>query len=370
MLNYLLKKEFLQFFRNPFLPKFVVAFPFMAMLIFPLVSNFDVKNINLAVIDNDKSNYSRHLVEKIIASGHFKLCEQFDSYSPALEEVEKEKIDVILEIPPFFEKNLISEQQTRLMISANAINIMKGGMGGAYLQTIISEYNSALQTQMLQTTMSFGGEQIAVKPAFRFNQTLNYRFFIIPAILVMMMSILCGFLPALNIVGEKESGTIEQINVTPIKKFTFILSKLTPYWVVGFLVLTIAIIVARVFYGFAPKGNIALLYFFIFLYITGFSGFGLIISNIASNVQQAMFIMFFFLLTFVLLSGLFMPFDNMPVWTQMIGHISPLKYIIQVVRLIFLKGSGFLEMLPQFFALSALAVGFNAWAVLSYRKKN
>ena len=370
MLKYLLEKEFKHFFRNPFLPKLGFGLPFFAMLIFPLVANFEVKNINLGIIDNDKSNASRFLTEKIISSGNFKLYGVYTTYNEALEQVEKENIDIILEIPQAFEQKLIREQETRLMVSANAINIMKGGMGGAYLQNIIANYNQSLQAELVQPVFSFGGPQITVKPAYRFNQTLNYKFFIIPAVLVMIMAIICGFLPTLNIVSEKESGTIEQINVSPIKRFTFVISKLIPYWVIGFAVLTIGIIVARFVYSFAPAGNILLLYFYILIFISSFSGFGLVVSNYATNIQQSMFIMFFFMLTFILLSGLYTPFDNMPLWTQILGSFSPLKYIIEVVRLIYLKGSGLLEMLPQLGALCTMAIGFNYWAIVSYRKKN
>jgi ABC-2 type transport system permease protein len=192
----------------------------------------------------------------------------------------------------------------------------------------------------------------------------------IPALMIMILAIICGFLPALNIVGEKENGTIEQMNVTPVSKFKFIISKLIPHWVVGFVSLTICFVVARLFYNLIPAGSILTIYILASVFVLAFSGFGLVVSNYAKTLQQAMFMMFFFVLTFIFMSGLYTPVENMPQWAQIISHFSPLKYMIQVLRLVYLKGSGFTELLTQFFALSAFAIFFNGWAVISYRKSS
>ena len=186
--------------------------------------------------------------------------------------------------------------------------------------------------------------------------------------MVMMMAMICGFLPALNIVSEKEIGTIEQINVTPVKRFTFILAKLIPYWVIGFVVLTICFGVALLVYGLVPAGNILTIYLFASIFVLAFSGFGLTISNFATTVQQAMFLMFFFVMTFIFLSGLYTPVASMPHWAQAISIFSPLKYFIQVMRSVYLKGSGFGELAVHFYALCGFAFFFNVLAVVTYRK--
>lgn len=192
----------------------------------------------------------------------------------------------------------------------------------------------------------------------------------VPAILVMVLAMVCGFLPALNIVNEKEKGTMEQMNVTPVKRLTFIFAKLVPFWVAGYFVFSLAIFIAYFMWHLYPIGSIGLLYVFATIFILSFSGFGLVISNYASTVQQAMFMMFFFVITFIFMSGLYTPIENMPGWAQMISHFSPLKYIIQVLRMVYLKGSGFMDLLPSFIALSSFALFFNGWAVLSYRKSS
>jgi ABC-2 type transport system permease protein len=186
----------------------------------------------------------------------------------------------------------------------------------------------------------------------------------------MLLTMISGFLPALNIVGEKEAGTIEQMNVTPVKKFMFVLAKLIPYWIIGFIVLTICMGLAALVYGIYPVGSLLMIYFFASIYILVVSGFGLVVSNYSNTMQQAMFVMFFFVMVFILMSGLFTPVSSMPDWAQKITIFNPLKYLMQVMRLVYLKGSAFGEMIPQFLALCGFALWLNTWAVISYRKSN
>lgn len=368
MLKFLLEKEIKQLRRNKFLPRIIIAMPFMALLILPLAANFEVKNINLSVVDNDHSGYSTRLIQKIISSGYFRLTNNSSNYKDALRSIELDEADIILEIPSHFEVELVKEKSARVMVSANTVNGTKGGLGSAFLVSTISDFSSDIRTEWLQPGSGPQTPSFAILPLYRYNPLLRYPVFMVPAIMVMMMAMICGFLPALNIVSEKESGTIEQINVTPVKRFTFILSKLIPYWVIGFVVLTICFGVAMVFYGLIPAGNVLTIYLFASVFVIAFSGFGLTISNFASTVQQAMFMMFFFVMTFVFMSGLYTPVANMPHWAQVISIFSPLKYFIQVMRAVYLKGSGFGELIVQFYALCGFALFFNALAVLTYKK--
>jgi len=369
MLRYLLEKEFKQFFRNSFLPRLVIILPFVGLAIFPLVATMEVENLALAVVDNDRSNTSRQMIEKVISSGYFKMSGYFDNSQAALQSIEKGDADLLLEIPPKFEENLNRENTGTVMISANAVNGMKGGLGSAYLTGIIADFNRNLIIKQIPE-IAKDTPAVEVRPLFRFNPNLNYRAFMIPALIAMMLAIICGFLPALNIVSEKENGTIEQMNVTPVSEFTFILSKLIPYWAAGFVVILLCMLTAFIFYGMFPKGSILLLYLFAVVFVLSFSGFGLIVSNYAKNIQQAIFIMFFFVITMIFISGLYTPYQNMPEWAQVLGNVSPLKYFIQVLRMIYLKGATFMDMQHLFYPLCALALFFNGWAVLSYRKKS
>lgn len=368
MLRYLLEKEFKQIKRNKFIPRLIFIMPLFAMIVFPYAANFDVKNINLSVIDNDKSSYSQELIQKVQSSGYFRISDVSGTYEEAMKSVEADKSDVILEIPLNFERDLVKNQTAALMISANAVNGNKGGLGSAYLTNIIMDFNNEIRIDLMKLVNKVSVPAMELVPLYRYNPTLRYEVFMVPALLVMILAMITGFLPALNIVAEKQSGTIEQMNVTPVKKWTFILSKLIPYWVIGYVVMTIAMGIALFYWGLKPSGSLLTIYLFASLFIVAFSGFGLVISNYATTVQQAILMMFFFMLTFIFLSGLYTPVENMPQWAQMISNISPLKYLMQVFRLVYLKGSSFGDLHRQFFALISFATLFYTWAILSYRK--
>jgi len=368
MLKYLLEKEFKQIRRNPFLPRMILVFPFMVLLVFPWAANFEIRSLNLCVIDNDHSTLSGQMIRKVSSSGYFKLTVVAGNYRQALSSVEKNKADIILEIPAHFERDLTRDQASKLMISANAVNGTTGGLGSYYLSGIIQNFSADFQKKWLQPAGNATIPVIEMVSSYRFNPHLNYRIYMVPALMVMLLTMICGFLPALNIVGEKEAGTMEQMNVTPVTRLTFIFSKLLPYWIIGFIVITISFGVAWMIYGLTPAGSLLTVYLFAAIYILGLSGFGLVISNYSETMQQAMFVMYFFIIILILMSGLFTPVQSMPEWAQWITAFNPLKYFMQVMRLVYLKGSGISELTNQLMALSAFALFFNSWAVLNYRK--
>lgn len=374
-IKFLIEKEFKQLFRNPFLPRMILIFPCMIMLLMPWAASLEIKNINLNVVDNDHSILSRKLVDKIGASTYFRLNGVSQSYNEGLKEIERGTADIILEIPRNFEKDWITGNSPHVLVAANAVNGTKGGLGSAYLSAIVAGYSTELieaqGSKSLAKPISVNKQALAnveVTTLNLFNPNLDYKLFMVPALMVMLLTLLCGFLPALNIVSEKEVGTIEQINVTPIGKFTFILAKLIPYWVVGFLVLTLCFALAWLLYGIFPAGSFLIIYLFAVLFVLGISGFGIVISNYSATMQQAMFVMWFFLLILILMSGLFTPIRSMPQWAQWITVLNPLKYLMQVMRAVYLRGSVLSKLFPQLIALILFAVFFNSWAVKSYRK--
>lgn len=332
----------------------------------------EIKNVNLCVVDNDHSSYSSRLGRKAVASGDFHMVEMCSSYDEAMENIEEGSADLILEIPPFFEKELMRGEGSRVLISANTVNGTKGALGSSYLSAIVTDFAGEIRDETGVTE----GSDVGITPAVevviqnRFNPHLDYKVFMIPALMVMVMTMLCGFLPALNIVSEKEKGTIEQINVTPVSKFTFILAKLVPYWIIGFVVLTICFALVALVYGLFPEGNLFTIYLFAVLYVLTVSGCGLLVSNYSDTMQQAMFVMFFFIMVLLLLSGLFTPVNAMPEWAQWITVFNPLKYFMQVMRLVYLKGSSIADLYMQLGALLTFALVINCWAVLSYRKNS
>lgn len=368
MLKYLLEKEFRLIRRNPFMPRVIVGFPVMMMLLMPLAANFEVKNINLAVVDSDRSPRSAELVQKALSSGYFTLALDTSSYGEAREAIERGDADAVLEIPPRFERDLISGKKASVMISANGVNQIKAGLGSSYLAGIVNDYAAAVRAKMVAPLPEPLAPWFTIVPRFLYNPFLLYTVFMVPALVVMLLTMLCGFLPALNIVGEKERGTMEQMNVTPVTRFQFIIAKLIPHWFIGFVSLTIGLLVARFVYGLNPRGGVATIYAYAAVFMLAMTGFGLVVSNYAKTVQQAMFMMFFFVITWIYLSGLYTPVGGMPGWAQAISRLSPLRYVIAVLRSVYLKGSGFADLWKELLALLAFAAFFNGWAILSYRK--
>jgi len=370
MIKYLLKKEFKQIIRNPFLPKMIFMFPLMVLLVFPWAASYEIKNLNLSVVDNDHSTYSRRLIQTVTSSQYFRLTDNSTSYSQALKSIESNKADIILEIPQNFEKSIINRESVKVMFSANSVNGMKGGIATTYLSMIVAEFNRTLVSELYPEAASNASSIIQIDTQFRFNKHLNYQVFMVPALMVMILTLLCGFLPAVSIVFEKELGTMEQINVSPVPKITFILAKLIPFWIIGFIVITIGFTVSWLDYGLIPVGHFYHIYIFAAIYILAISGMGIVISNYAQTLQQAMFIVFFFMMLFIMLSGLYTPVDSMPEWAKWIAAFNPLKYLMAVMRSIFLKGSNFSQLKSDLAILIGFAVFFNGFAILSYKKTN
>ena len=367
-LKFLLEKEFKQIWRNKFLIRVIFLLPLLSLALLPMVANFEIKNNNLAVVDHDHTPLSELLIKKITSSGHFRLVTVTSGYKKALKDVEQDRADVIIEIPAFFEKNLMTNYSAELLVSANAVNAVKGALGSSYLAQIINNFSTELRNKYLASNSRLQASSFEIVPRYDFNPHLEYKYSMIPAIIMMILGMISGFLPALNIVGEKERGTIEQMNVTPVKRLPVILSKLIPYWVIGFIVLTICFIVAWIIYGMVSVGGYLEIYLFATIFVLAFSGLGLVISNYANTIQQAMYLMFFFVINFIFLSGLYTPISSMPQWTQVMSFFSPLRYMIEALRSIYLKGSSFIDLWHQFVALIGFAGLFNLWAVYSYRK--
>ncbi len=368
-LKFLLQKEFRQIFRDKSILRVIFMMPALQLLVLPWAADYEVKNINLAVVDNDHSDYAQKLISKITASGYFKLDKYTASYNDAMHEIENNNADIILEIPASFEKNLVNESSSGLFIAVNAINGVKAGLGASYLQTIIQNFNADIRMQWIQQPRFNTETTINVTYSNWFNPLMNYKFFMVPGILVLLVTMVGSFLAAMNIVKEKEIGTIEQINVTPIKKYHFILGKLIPFWVLGLVILTIGLLIAYLAYGIIPAGSFFTIYIFAACYLLAVLGLGLLISTYSSTQQQAMLISFFLIMIFVLLSGLYTPISSMPAWAQWITKFNPVSYFIEVMRMVVLKGSSIGDITYNIFIVLAFAVVLNTWAVLSYRKR-
>lgn len=363
-LSFLIEKEFLQMRRNAFVTRLILVFPVVIMCVMPWVMNMEVRGIAVDVVDNDRSPVSAALAHRIEASEYFSFNGQKASYAEAMDDVENGAADAVVEIPPHYGRDLAMGLRPRVLVATNAVNGTKGTMGSAYLASVVAQHVSEL------AGTGNKAEAGKVSALYLYNKHLNYKLFMIPSLLAILVMMVCGFLPALNIVAEKECGTIEALNVTPVGKAEFILAKLVPYWAVALVVMTVCLALAWAVYGVASAGSLWLVYLLAMLLAFVFSGLGLVVSNHNETMQQAVFVMWFVVVCLLLLSGLFTPVRSMPHWAYLTTYVNPMNYFIEAIRTVFVRGGGFSEIARQVAALAVIAAGMNAWAVASYRKNH
>jgi ABC-2 type transport system permease protein len=369
---FIIQKEFKQIFRNKGMLPIIFVLPLIQLLILSNAASFEIQNIKFSYIDHDHSAASRELISKFQASKSFIIVNQFNTKEEANLEMQKGSVDIILEIPTQFEHNLITDKTTTLSVSINAIDGASAGVENVYISQIIGTYNQKIQSHLLQyKDDSFVIPQdIVTIPSFWYNNTLNYKTYMVPGILVLLVTMITLFLSAMNIVREKEIGTLEQINVTPIQKHQFIIGKLFPFWILGLVILTVGLLIAKLVFNVPMLGNLGLIYGFTAVYLLLILGMGLFISNHSDTQQQAMFISWFFMVIFILMSGLFTPIESMPQWAQNITLFNPIRYFVEIVRMVMLKGATFTDITTQFSIITGYAVVLNTLAVLSYKKVN
>lgn len=368
-LKFLLQKEFRQIFRDPAIIRMILMMPIVQLVLLPLAANYEVKNVKLAIVDHDHSSYTQQMINKITASGYFQLTGVSNSYNDEMKLIEKDEADIILEIPAQFERTIVKEYEAPLFMAVNAINGTRANLGSAYLQNIIRNYNQDIRMQWIQMPRFNQLPLIDITYSDWYNPHMNYRLFMVPGILAVLLTMVGAFMTSLNIVKEKEVGTIEQINVTPIRKHHFILGKLIPFWIMGLVVLTLGFGVARIVYGIIPLGSYVTIYIFAMVYLLTVLGLGLLISTYANTQQQAMLISFFLMMIFVLLGGLYTSIDSMPQWAQWITKFNPIAYFIEVIRMVVIKGSTLKDISNQIFIMFGFAIVLNGWAIFNYKKR-
>lgn len=366
VLLFALRKEFIQIFRDKMIVPMIILMPIIQLTILPFAADLDVRHLKVIVVDNDHSSYSRRLINKISSTDLFEIYKASPSYKDAMRELGQNNADIILQIPANFERDLVRENASNVSISADAVNGVKAGLGTSYLNAILMNFNQQILVDWTSDNESF--MPVDIKYSFWYNPFTSYRKFMVPAILVLLLTTITGFLSALNIVREKEEGTIEQINVTPLKRWQFILGKQIPFLVIGTLIFTIGLLIQRYVYGIHIAGNIGTLYLFAVIYIIAILGLGLLISAVSNTQQQSMFVAYFFIMIFILLSGLFTNVESMPRWAFFFADMIPMTHFMHAVRAIVIKGSSFLDLWKDIIYIAVFAVIINTAAILSYKK--
>lgn len=365
---YLIRKEFIQIFRNKFIGRAIFGVPIIQMLILVPAVTFEIKSIDLSVIDRDMSTASKNLIYQLEGSTFFKIKYLTFSEDKANLLLNEDKIDLILQIPSGFGKDLETGKPGKLLASVNAINAMNAQLSWAYLSGVVRDYNANMIVENISNFTPSGIPLININNRYWFNELLNYKYYMLPGILGILVTAIGFLLAGLNLVREKEIGTIEQINVTPVRKHQFIIAKMVPFLIIGLADLVIGLVIGKLAFNIPFEGSIALLFLCATIYLIAVLGFALFISTFSGTQQQFMFIAFFFMIIFILMSGIFTPLESMPVWAQKIDLINPVSYIMRINRMVMLKGSTIKDISMDIISLGLIAIFFTAFAVRRYRK--
>ncbi len=365
---YLIRKEFIQIFRNKFIGRAIFAVPIVQMLILVPAITFEIKSVNLCVIDKDLTSESRGLISKLEGSTFFKVTNSIFSESEANNLMHRNKCDLILQIPSGFGKNIGTGNPGKLLVAVNAINASTAQLSWAYLSGVIRDYNMNIITKNTFTALVAPIPQIQMTNRYWYNEMLNYKHYMLPGILVILVTAIGFLLAGLNLVREKEIGTIEQINVTPVKKYHFIISKMVPFLIIGLIDLALGLLIGRFAFKVPFEGSILVMFLGATIFMIAILGLALFISTFSGTQQQFMFIAFFFMMIFILMSGIFTPYESMPGWAQKFNLINPVAYLMRINRMVMLKGSTIYDISRELYSLLAIAVAFSFFAVSRYRK--
>jgi ABC-2 type transport system permease protein len=364
----LLVKEFKQIFRNRTLLPLIFVVPVVQMILLTYAASLEMKGISMAVVDQDYSQASRLLVSRFEGSPFFEINLTTNSYQEAVKELTDDHVDVILHMQHDFEKSLYSEKETDLQLVVNAINTTEAGLINTYCAQIIADFNGQVRAEWFGFDGAGSITALEIIPRYWYNPLLDFKIYMFSGILVIIVTLIGMLLTALNLVREKEMGTTEQINVTPIRKYQFLMAKLIPFMIIALFELAFGLMVGRLLFGLPMVGSLGLLFLFTVIYLLAVLGIGLFLSTISNTQQQLMYMAFFFMLTFILMSGVFTPAESMPAWAQKVNLANPVAYFMKVIRMILLKGSEFRDITREFYSLCIYATLILTLAITNYRK--
>ena len=355
----------------------VLVFPIVQLLILSNAATFAIRDTPTYVVDLDRTGVSRGLVERFTASGHFRVLGASPSPDLANEALLAGTVTMVLIVPHDFERSLVRTGQASVELSVNAEKGSAAGIVNAYAARVLASYSSELATRFRPSGRAEssreggpnGGPRIDVHVRSWYNATLNYHHYMVPAILVALVTMIGTLLTAQNIAREKELGTLEQLNVTPITRGQFIAAKLLPFWALALLELGLGLLVGIWVFGVPVRGSVLLLFGVAAVYLAVALGIGLWISTLVETQQQAMFVAFFIMNVYLLMSGLFTPIDSMAPWVQVVSQLNPVRHFVTISRAVLVKGAGIKEIARPFALLVAYAVVVLTFAIRQYKKR-
>jgi ABC-2 type transport system permease protein len=369
---FLVRKEFLQIFRDHTTVFQIFLIPVIQLLVLSNAATFDVKQVRMLVVDEDRTTVSAGLVQRLGAGRQFKIVR----YEPSDGSVEHALLDrevtAVLHIPRRFEHDLVRLGRAPVQLVLNAEEGATAGIVQSNANAILTSYARELDQTLPSAQRSPGAVPRAAPLDLRtqrwFNPTRNYKHWMVPALMVSLTTIIGLLLTAQNITRENELGTLEQLNVTPMTKIQFIAAKLIPFWLLSLFIFSIGLAIGKLVFDIPMRGSLLLVYLAAMIYLIVVLGLGLWISTVTRTQQQAMFVAFFVILIFLLMSGLFTPVDSMPDWAQRVAEANPVKHFVFIMRSVLMRGAGLETVGPPMLGLAAGGVAVLTLAVLRYRK--
>lgn len=378
-LRFLIRKEFLQIFRDRTILGMLILLPILQLLVLANAATFEVRNARLAVVDHDRSKASRGVVSRMVASGRFEVAGTPASVERATETILDRDADLILVIPTDFERSLVRGGEGTVQLIVDAQNGAAAGVMQGYATQILNRYAADLGAELRPSLVTIrpqaerppvrGRPVIEVRERGWYNESLEFRDFMVPAILVVLVTMVGTLLTAMNIVREREVGTLDQLNVTPIGRATFITAKLLPLWTLALLDLSLGLAVRHYLLGVPIRGSLAIVFLGASIYLVGALGLGLWISTVAATQQQAIFLAFGVVMLYMLMSGIFTPVTSMPSWAQAVAQISPVLHFAQLMRAVLLKGAGLADVVRQLAVLTLIGGVAMTFAIRRYSKR-
>ena len=363
---YIVQKEFIQISRDKFIRTAIIMVPVIQMMILVYAATFEMKNIKIHFVDQDNSTASTDLMQKFSASPFFVAVDMTNDVQSGKDNMERDKAGIVCIIPDNFGDDLINGRSPSVQLLVNSINGSLAQLSLAYCNAVIRSYSTGFLTE--NSLIRAGIPMIRLETRHWYNPELDYKKYMAPGILALLVTIIGWMMAGLNLVKEKEAGTIEQLNVTPIRKYQFIIGKLLPFMIIGLFDLAFGLTIAWILFRIPVEGSLFTLFVFAAIYLIAVLGIGLFISTISNTQQQVLFVSFFFMMIFVLMSGLFTAVENMPAWGRVLNVMNPLAYFIRVVRMVLLKGSGFVHISHELISITIIAVCTNVLAIWRYRK--
>lgn len=366
-LRFLVWKEFLELRQNPRLFGIVVLAPIIQLTMLGYAATTDVRDVPVVVADGDRSPASRELAARFEASRNFTVIDTVSTVAEIDHYMERGRAWLALAIPAGYGAEVRARRPVTVQVVADGSDANSTTVALGYATSLIGGYAQELVASAGDDRLLAGGIDAQIRVWF--NPQLESRHFMIPGVLALVLLVVTANLASMAIVREKELGTLEQLNVTPLRRWELVVGKLLPYGLIGLVDVLLVVAVAVFWFEVPLRGSFPLLYAMSVLYLLSTLGLGLFISTISDTQQQAMMTATFFFLTPMLyLSGFIFPIENMPAVIQPLTYLIPLRYFIEIVRGIFLKGVGVAVLWPQILALLAWGLGILALAVMRSRK--